>query len=126
MDWNDPSVIRYHTQKMKPKTVAQARKNMIKYLKNQGNYKISDFKGMSYDEIRPIFEKVWDFNQHIEPMEHETEKMKSPEKSPEKNKEEDVDTQEEIKEAVKETGAKRKKSIPEKAKGRRQKLEEDA
>ncbi|GJX89718.1 hypothetical protein Tco_0341732 [Tanacetum coccineum] len=65
---------------MKPKTVAQARKNMIKYLKNQGNYKISDFKGMSYDEIRPIFEKVWDFNQHIEPIEHETEKMKSPEK----------------------------------------------
>ncbi|GJR55774.1 hypothetical protein Tco_1406295 [Tanacetum coccineum] len=47
IDWNDPSVIRYHTQKMKPKTVAQARKNMIKYLKNQGNYKISDFKGMS-------------------------------------------------------------------------------
>ncbi|GJW47953.1 hypothetical protein Tco_0079599 [Tanacetum coccineum] len=40
IDWNDPSVIRYHTQKMKPKTVAQARKNMIKYLKNQGTYKI--------------------------------------------------------------------------------------
>ncbi|GKF02410.1 hypothetical protein Tco_0029333, partial [Tanacetum coccineum] len=33
---------------------------------------------------QPIFEKVWDFNQHIEPMEHGTEKMKSPEKSPEK------------------------------------------
>ncbi|GKA77272.1 hypothetical protein Tco_0783733 [Tanacetum coccineum] len=59
IDWNDPSVIRYHTQKMKPKTVAQARKNMIKYLKNQGNYKISDFKGMSYNE----------------PIEHETEKV---------------------------------------------------
>ncbi|GJV56048.1 hypothetical protein Tco_1457053 [Tanacetum coccineum] len=37
IDWNDPSVIRYHTLKMKPKTVAQARRNMIKYLKNQGN-----------------------------------------------------------------------------------------
>ncbi|GJY87730.1 hypothetical protein Tco_0502358, partial [Tanacetum coccineum] len=58
IDWNDPSVIRYHTLKMKPKIVAQARKNMIKYLKNQGNYKISDFKGMYYNEIRPIFEKV--------------------------------------------------------------------
>ncbi|GKA85085.1 hypothetical protein Tco_0806739 [Tanacetum coccineum] len=46
IDWNDPSVIRYHTQKLKPKTVAQARRNMIKYLKNQGNYKISDFKGI--------------------------------------------------------------------------------
>ncbi|GJX07486.1 hypothetical protein Tco_0195418 [Tanacetum coccineum] len=40
IDWNDPSVIRYHAQKMKPKTVTQARRNMIKYLKNQGNYKI--------------------------------------------------------------------------------------
>ncbi|GKC97800.1 hypothetical protein Tco_1168075 [Tanacetum coccineum] len=52
IDWNDPSVIRYHALKMKPKTVAQARRNMIKYLKNQGNYKISDFKGMSYNELR--------------------------------------------------------------------------
>ncbi|GJY08021.1 hypothetical protein Tco_0375075 [Tanacetum coccineum] len=58
IDWNDPSVIRYHSLKMKPKTVAQARRNMIKYLKNQGNYKISDFKGMSYNDIRPIFEKI--------------------------------------------------------------------
>ncbi|GKD17386.1 hypothetical protein Tco_1206544 [Tanacetum coccineum] len=122
IDWNDPSVIRYHTLKMKPKTVAQARRNMIKYLKNQGNYKISDFKGMSYNEIRPIFEKVWDFNQHIEPMEHGTEKMKSPEKIVE----EDVDTQEEMKEVVKEPGAKRKKSIPRKSTRKRQKMEEDA
>ncbi|GJW27859.1 hypothetical protein Tco_0044734 [Tanacetum coccineum] len=37
--WNDPSVIRYHALKMKPKIVAQARRNMVKYLKNQGNYK---------------------------------------------------------------------------------------
>ncbi|GKD53604.1 hypothetical protein Tco_1286991 [Tanacetum coccineum] len=90
IDWNDPSVIRYHALKMKPKTIAQARRNMIKYLKNQGNYKISDFKRMSYNEIRPIFEKVWDFNQQIEPMdeEHGSEKMKSPEKI----EEEDVAT----------------------------------
>ncbi|GJZ93893.1 putative ribonuclease H-like domain-containing protein [Tanacetum coccineum] len=33
--WNDPSVLRYHALKMKPKTVAQARRNMIKYLKNR-------------------------------------------------------------------------------------------
>ncbi|GKC59466.1 hypothetical protein Tco_1087064 [Tanacetum coccineum] len=132
IDWNDPSVIRYHTLKMKPKTVAQARKNMIKYLKNQGNYKISDFKGMSYNDIRPIFEKVWDFNQNIEPMEHETEKMKPPEKSPEKMKsvekmeEDDVATQKKMKEVVKEPGAKRKKSIPRKSTRKRQKMEEDA
>ncbi|GJV90544.1 hypothetical protein Tco_1538357 [Tanacetum coccineum] len=99
IDWNDPSVIRYHALKMKPKTVAQARRNMIKYLKNQGNYKISDFKGMSYNEIRPIFEKI---------------------------EEEEVDTQKEIKEVSKETGAKRKKSLPRKRRTvKRQKLEED-
>ncbi|GKG17013.1 hypothetical protein Tco_0361970 [Tanacetum coccineum] len=78
---------------MKPKTIAQARRNMIKYLKNQRNYKISDFKGMSYNEIRPIFEKVWDFNQYIEPMEHGSENMKSPKKI----EEEDVATQKEMK-----------------------------
>ncbi|GJV59759.1 hypothetical protein Tco_1465859 [Tanacetum coccineum] len=89
IDWNDPSVIRYHSLKMKPKTIAQARRNMIKYLKNQGNFKISDFKGMSYNDIRPIFEKIWDFNQNIEPMdaEHGSGKQKSPQKSPEKSPE---------------------------------------
>ncbi|GJW32609.1 hypothetical protein Tco_0052641 [Tanacetum coccineum] len=47
-------------------------------------------------------EKVWDFNQNIEPMdaEHGSEKEKSPEKSTEKIVEEDVDTQEEMKEVV--------------------------
>ncbi|GJY93793.1 hypothetical protein Tco_0509575 [Tanacetum coccineum] len=56
--------------------------------------------------IRPIFEKVWDFNQNIEPMdvEHGSEKKKSPEKSPEKMKSPEK----------------------EKAQGKRQKLEEDA
>ncbi|GJY44056.1 hypothetical protein Tco_0432269 [Tanacetum coccineum] len=126
IDWNDPSVIRYHTQKMKPKTVAQARRNMIKYLKNQGNYKISDFKGMSYNDIRPIFEKVWDFNQNIEPMdaEHGSGKQKSPEKSLEKSLEKSPEKMEED-DVVKEPGAKRKKSIPRKSTRKRQKLEED-
>ncbi|GKA23313.1 hypothetical protein Tco_0709275, partial [Tanacetum coccineum] len=116
---------RYHALKIKPKIIAQAGRNMIKYLKNLGNYKISDFKGMSYNEIRPIFEKVWDFNQHIEPMdeEHRSEKMKSPEKI----EEEDVDTQKEMKVVFKESGAKRKKSLPRKStRSKRQKMEEDA
>ncbi|GJS96351.1 putative ribonuclease H-like domain-containing protein [Tanacetum coccineum] len=106
IDWNDPLVIRYHTQKMKPKTVAQARKNMIKYLKNQGNYKIRDFKGI---ERRKSLEKS-------------PEKMKSAEKL----EEEDVATQKVMKEVSKETGAKRKKSIPRKSTRKRQKMEEDA
>ncbi|GKC18300.1 hypothetical protein Tco_1020450, partial [Tanacetum coccineum] len=127
IDWNDPSVIRYHALKMKPKTVAQARRNMVKYLKNQGNYKISDSDLREcFYEIRPIFEKVWDFNQHIEPMdlEHGSERMKSPEKI----EEEDVDTQKEMKEVSKESGAKRKKSLPRKrtrSTTKRQKVELD-
>ncbi|GJU06893.1 hypothetical protein Tco_1123323 [Tanacetum coccineum] len=129
IDWNDPSVIRYHSLKMKPKTIAQARRNMIKYLKNQGNFKISDFKGMSYNDIRPIFEKIWDFNQNIEPMdtEHGSGKQKSPQKSPEKSPEE-MKSAEKMEEddVTKETGAKRKKSIPRKSTRKRQKMEEDA
>ncbi|GKB74269.1 hypothetical protein Tco_0935681 [Tanacetum coccineum] len=129
IDWNDPSVIRYHSLKMKPKSIAQARRNMIKYLKNQGNFKISDFKGMSYNDIRLIFEKIWDFNQNIEPMDGEqgSKKQKSPEKerSIEKIVKEEVVTQEEKEEVVKESGAKRKKSIPRKSTRKRQKMEED-
>ncbi|GJR55243.1 hypothetical protein Tco_1405764 [Tanacetum coccineum] len=129
IDWNDPSVIRYHSLKMKPKSIAQARRNMIKYLKNQGNFKITDFKGMSYNEIRPIFEKLWDFNQKFVPMDAEkaSKKQKSPEKerSTEKIVEEEAVTQEEREEVVKEPAAKRKKSIPRKTTRKRQKLEED-
>ncbi|GKA16119.1 hypothetical protein Tco_0695866 [Tanacetum coccineum] len=129
IDWNDPSVIRYHSLKMKPKSIAQARRNMIKYLKNQGNFKINDFKGMSYNEIRPIFEKLWDFNQKFVPMDADkgSKKLKSPEKerSSEKIVEEEAGTQEERKEAVNEPAAKRKKSIPRKTTRKRQKLEVD-
>ncbi|GJY45626.1 hypothetical protein Tco_0434689 [Tanacetum coccineum] len=60
IDWNDPSVIRYHALQNRPRSEAEVRKNMMVYLKNQGGYKMKDFKGMSYDDIRPIFEKVWD------------------------------------------------------------------
>ncbi|GJS85061.1 hypothetical protein Tco_0751602 [Tanacetum coccineum] len=117
IDWNDPSVIMYHAKLMKPKTITQARRNMIKYLKNQGNYKIKDFKGMSYNEIRPIFEKVWNFNNtnHVLP-------------EPTKKKEQDKSTPIE-EEVAKRPGVKRKKSIPRKStKGshKKQKLEEDA
>ncbi|GJW60551.1 hypothetical protein Tco_0109886 [Tanacetum coccineum] len=52
IDWNDPSVQKYYDMKNKSKSEAQARKNMIVYLKNQSNYKMKDFDGMSYDEIR--------------------------------------------------------------------------
>ncbi|GKD59118.1 hypothetical protein Tco_1296627 [Tanacetum coccineum] len=47
---------------------------------NQGGYKMSYFKGMSYEDIRLIFERVWDHNQAFIPMGSEIEKevMKRP------------------------------------------------
>ncbi|GKB10042.1 hypothetical protein Tco_0843965 [Tanacetum coccineum] len=73
IDWNDPSVIRYHALQNRPRSVAEVRKNMMVYLKNQGGYKMKDFKGMSYDDIRPIFEKVWDQIHSFVPMDSEEE-----------------------------------------------------
>ncbi|GJY20923.1 hypothetical protein Tco_0393489 [Tanacetum coccineum] len=63
-----PSVIRYHALQNRPRSVAEVRKNMMIYLKNQGGYKMKDFKRMSYDDIRPIFEKVWDQIHSFVPM----------------------------------------------------------
>ncbi|GJW92136.1 hypothetical protein Tco_0169689 [Tanacetum coccineum] len=36
---------------------AEVRKNMCMYLKNKGGYKQSHFRGISYEDIRPIFER---------------------------------------------------------------------
>ncbi|GJS92698.1 putative ribonuclease H-like domain-containing protein [Tanacetum coccineum] len=73
IDWNDPSVIRYHALQNRPRSVAEVKKNMIMYLKNQRGYKMKDFKGMSYDDIRPIFEQVWDQIHSFVPMDSEEE-----------------------------------------------------
>nr|GEY04364.1 xylulose kinase-1 [Tanacetum cinerariifolium] len=53
----DNEVMRYQALKRKPVTEAQARKNMMIYLKNMARFKMDVFKGMTYSEIRPIFEK---------------------------------------------------------------------
>nr|GEW61892.1 hypothetical protein [Tanacetum cinerariifolium] len=45
--------------KKKPVSVAQARENMMIYLKNTIGYKMKFFKGMNYDEIKPIFEREY-------------------------------------------------------------------
>ncbi|GJU49964.1 hypothetical protein Tco_1219519, partial [Tanacetum coccineum] len=57
IDWSDPAVIRYHALQNRSFSVAEVKKNMCMYLKNQGGYKLSHFKGMSYEDIRPIFER---------------------------------------------------------------------
>nr|GEV76966.1 hypothetical protein [Tanacetum cinerariifolium] len=53
----DNTVMRYKALKRKPITKAQAGKNMMVYLKNMAGFKMDFFKGMTYTEIRPIFEK---------------------------------------------------------------------
>ncbi|GJT46658.1 ribonuclease H-like domain-containing protein [Tanacetum coccineum] len=63
----------YHALQNRPRSVAEVRKNMMVYLKNQGGYKMKDFKGMSYDDIRLIFKKVWDQIHSFVPMDFEEE-----------------------------------------------------
>nr|GFC67565.1 hypothetical protein [Tanacetum cinerariifolium] len=55
-------VMRYQALKRNPQTEAQARKNMMIYLRNMAGFKMDYFKGMSYDDIRPIFKKYFNSN----------------------------------------------------------------
>ncbi|GKE60959.1 hypothetical protein Tco_1511326 [Tanacetum coccineum] len=116
---------------MRPRSVAQVRKNMCVYLKNQGGYKMKDFKGMTYDDIRPIFERVWDFNQKFLPMNSkleiqrrlkgkgqevqdepaETQKIETKPVEEEKVKEEDVKPEQIVKEISKKSRGRRRKSL---------------
>nr|GEZ81782.1 putative reverse transcriptase domain-containing protein [Tanacetum cinerariifolium] len=70
---------RYHGIKKRPQTESEARKNMMAYLKNTDGYKLNFFKGMSYDEIRPIFQARFDASMRFlmkskEEMEEEDQK----------------------------------------------------
>nr|GEV77608.1 retrovirus-related Pol polyprotein from transposon TNT 1-94 [Tanacetum cinerariifolium] len=58
----DKAVKIYQALKRKPQTETQARKNMMIYLRNVAGFKMDYFKGMSYDDIRSIFEKHFDSN----------------------------------------------------------------
>nr|GEY50711.1 hypothetical protein [Tanacetum cinerariifolium] len=58
----DNVVMRYQALKRKPQTEAQARKNMMIYMRNMNGFKMDYFKGMKYDDIRPIFEKYFNSN----------------------------------------------------------------
>nr|GEU87553.1 ribonuclease H-like domain-containing protein [Tanacetum cinerariifolium] len=69
IDWNDvaeqiqekhpDNIKKYQTLKRKPVSITQARKNMIIFLKNMAGYKMEHFKGMTYDKVRPIFEREY-------------------------------------------------------------------
>ncbi|GJR86279.1 hypothetical protein Tco_0210290 [Tanacetum coccineum] len=112
INWNDPDVLRYHAVQNRPFSKAEVRKNMCTYLKNQGGYKMSHFKGMSYEDIRPIFERVWDQNQAFVPKDSKIEKevMKRP----------GFDLQQE---SSKKTGGSRKKTLARKRAGEKQSKE---
>ncbi|GJY23667.1 hypothetical protein Tco_0397325 [Tanacetum coccineum] len=71
-----PAVIRYHALQNRAFSVPEVRKNMCMYLINQGGYKMRHFKGMSYEDIRPIFEKVWDQIHSFVPMDSKLEILK--------------------------------------------------
>nr|GEY47844.1 hypothetical protein [Tanacetum cinerariifolium] len=53
------NIKKYQSLKRKPISIAQARKNMIVYLKNMAGYKMEHFKSMTYDKVRPIFEREY-------------------------------------------------------------------
>ncbi|GJS83174.1 hypothetical protein Tco_0749715 [Tanacetum coccineum] len=55
---------RYHAVQNRSFFIAEVRKNMCIYLKNHRGYKQSHFKGMSYEDIRPIFCKSMDSRNH--------------------------------------------------------------
>nr|GEU57373.1 putative ribonuclease H-like domain-containing protein [Tanacetum cinerariifolium] len=61
-DKEDNDVLMYQALKSKPQTEAQARKNIMIYLKNMAGFKMDYFKGMIYDDIIPIFEKYFNLN----------------------------------------------------------------
>nr|GEU86227.1 hypothetical protein [Tanacetum cinerariifolium] len=50
---------KYQSLKRKPISIAQAKKNMIIYLKNMAGYKIEHFRGMTYDKVITIFEREY-------------------------------------------------------------------
>nr|GFA01135.1 zinc finger, CCHC-type, retrotransposon Gag domain protein [Tanacetum cinerariifolium] len=78
-------------------TESEARKNMMIYLKNTACYKLDFFKGMSYDEICPIFQARFDAN------------MRFLFKSREEIEEEDQEVLKSINETPAQKAAKRKK-----------------
>nr|GFB85051.1 hypothetical protein [Tanacetum cinerariifolium] len=72
----DPAVKRYQVLKRKPQIKAQAKNNMMMYLKNVVGFKMDYFKGMSYDDInetpverttkrRKLHEEVEELKRHL-------------------------------------------------------------
>nr|GEZ06090.1 hypothetical protein [Tanacetum cinerariifolium] len=63
----------YQALKRKPQTEAHARKNMMIYLRNMAGFKMDYFKGMTFEDIFPIFKKK--FNSNVAFLEKTKEQM---------------------------------------------------
>nr|GEW72856.1 hypothetical protein [Tanacetum cinerariifolium] len=87
-------VRKYQALKRKHVSVAQARKNMMIYLKNMAGYTMDFFKGMSYDEIRPLFKEEYNKVQTLfkEGLEIDAKRIKAPRKRTRKKKAEKYQT----------------------------------
>nr|GEY49952.1 hypothetical protein [Tanacetum cinerariifolium] len=89
----DNTVMRYQALKRKHVTEVHARKNMMVYLKNMVGFKMDFFKGMTYTDIRPIFEKRYNLNQaFLERVEEEVIGQKEEEGSKRKGEDLKQDT----------------------------------
>nr|GEU90464.1 hypothetical protein [Tanacetum cinerariifolium] len=101
------AIMKYQALKRKPLIEAQSRRNMIVYLKNMAGYKMNYFKGMSYDEIRPLFEKHYNYNQAF--LNEVNEGIKVPEKEVRQEKEVEVESSKREDESLEQEIAKKQK-----------------
>nr|GEV82799.1 hypothetical protein [Tanacetum cinerariifolium] len=67
----EPFIQRYQVMKKRPQTESQARRNMMMFLKNIAGFRLDYFKGMTYDDIRPIFEAKFNANMEFLLKSHE-------------------------------------------------------
>nr|GEV59007.1 hypothetical protein [Tanacetum cinerariifolium] len=93
--------------KPKKRREAQARRNMIVYLKNIAGYKMDYFKRMSYDEIIPLCEKQYNYNQAF--LNEVNEGIKVPEKEVRQEKEIEVESSKREGESLEQEIAKKQK-----------------
>ncbi|GJV26441.1 ribonuclease H-like domain-containing protein [Tanacetum coccineum] len=127
IDWSNPAMIRYHTIQNRSFSKVEVRKNMCMYLKNQGGYKKSYFKGLEYEDIKPIFERVWDQNNSFVPKDSKIEKdiMKRSGFVQKQVEEEIVQKEDVIAKQVVKDRLKRKASTVREDKEKRQKKQDD-
>nr|GEW93533.1 hypothetical protein [Tanacetum cinerariifolium] len=101
------AVMKCQALKKKPLTEVKARSNMIVYLKNMVDYKINYFKGMTYDEIRPLFKKHYNYNQAF--LNKVNEEVKVPEREVRKEKQVEVESSKREGESLEKEVAKKQK-----------------